>query len=337
MHWPPARVAASTSWKSREAHDPVAGGLRCHWTEGCSRRDARGRHRCGGGLAHERSPSETGCVMRVGPRSAGAGSRALGGRGPGQVRCVQGKVVEEPSTLAEQHRPELNLYGVEDPGLEGLLGGVGAVHEDVAVAGGCFGLLHAGGDAIGDVVDLLERVLGRCPVGRNEDRHAVVMVAVPVAGEVPGPLPGDHRAGGQRLVKHDLAIGVAGSERLDAARVAAAPEPVHEAHAVDAGRVLGIVVRSGDEPVQRHRHGHVYLRHCSSIRWRDPGLLMMSVSGMLPGCAPIDRAPRPDSSLPRCLAGGWFFGRGRSGCGPRHPDGVMDGCWPSGAAVGWWR
>jgi hypothetical protein len=52
------------------------------------------------------------------------------------------------------------------------------VHEDVAVAGGCFGLLHAGDDAIGDVVDLLERVLGRCPMGRNEDRHAVVMIAV---------------------------------------------------------------------------------------------------------------------------------------------------------------
>ena len=103
---------------------------------------------------------------------------------------LRGKVVEEPSTLAEQHRPELNLNGVEHPGLECLLGGVGAVHEDVAVAGGCFGLLHAGGDAIGDVVDSLERVLGRCPVGRNEDRHAVVMVAVPVAGEVSGPLSG---------------------------------------------------------------------------------------------------------------------------------------------------
>jgi hypothetical protein len=42
---------------------------------------------------------------------------------------LRGKVVEEPSALAEQHRPELNLYGVEDPRLEGLLGVVGAVHE----------------------------------------------------------------------------------------------------------------------------------------------------------------------------------------------------------------
>jgi hypothetical protein len=30
-------------------------------------------------------------------------------------------------------------------------------------------------------------------------------------------------------------------------------EPVHQAHAVDAGRVLCIVVASGDETVQRHR------------------------------------------------------------------------------------
>jgi hypothetical protein len=102
---------------------------------------------------------------------------------------LRGKVVQEPSAVAEQHRPELNLYGVEHPVLEGLLGGVGTVHEDVAIAGGCFGLLHAGGDAIGDVVDLLERVRGGWLVGRNEDRDAVVMVAVPVAGEVPVRFP----------------------------------------------------------------------------------------------------------------------------------------------------
>jgi hypothetical protein len=224
-----------------------------------------------------------------------------------ELDVLSGKPIEEPSALAEQHRPQLDLDGVEHAGLEGLLGGVGTVHEDVAIAGGRFGLVHAGGDAVGDVVDLLERVLGGWLVGRNEDRHAVVMVAAPVAGEVPGPLAGDHRAGGQRLVKHDLAIGVAGSERLDAARVAAAaPEPVHEAHAVDAGRVLGVVVRSSDEPVQRHRHGHVHLRHCSS-------LLFLSSAGSLFGMVsaagsrrmsmqPIDRAPRPDSSVPRAVS-----------------------------------
>jgi hypothetical protein len=70
-----------------------------------------------------------------------------------------------------------------------VLGGVGAVHEDVAIAGGRFGLLHAGGDAIRDVVDLLERVLGGCLVSRNEDRHAVVMVAVPVAAKSPVRFP----------------------------------------------------------------------------------------------------------------------------------------------------
>ena len=31
---------------------------------------------------------------------------------------LRGKVVEEPSALAEQHRPELDLHGVEHAGLE---------------------------------------------------------------------------------------------------------------------------------------------------------------------------------------------------------------------------
>lgn len=78
-----------------------------------------------------------------------------------ELNVLSRKVVKEPSALTEQHRPELYLYGVEHPGLEGLLGRIGAVHEDVAVAGGCFGPLHAGSDAIRDVMDPLDLGDGR--------------------------------------------------------------------------------------------------------------------------------------------------------------------------------
>jgi hypothetical protein len=53
-----------------------------------------------------------------------------------ELDVLSGKPIEEPSALAEQHRPQLDLDGVEHAGLEGLLGGVGAVHEDVTIAGG---------------------------------------------------------------------------------------------------------------------------------------------------------------------------------------------------------
>jgi hypothetical protein len=42
-------------------------------------------------------------------------------------------------------------------------------------------------------------------VQHDEDRHAVVMIAAPVVGEVAGPPPGHDGTGRQYLVNHDLA------------------------------------------------------------------------------------------------------------------------------------
>jgi hypothetical protein len=54
-------------------------------------------------------------------------------------------------------------------------------------------------------VDVLERVLGGWLVGRNEDRHAVVVVAAPVAAKSPVRLPVITAPVAQGLVGHDLA------------------------------------------------------------------------------------------------------------------------------------
>jgi hypothetical protein len=42
-------------------------------------------------------------------------------------------------------------------------------------------------------------------------------------------------------------------------------EPIHQTHAVDSGRILGVVARPGDEAVQGHRHGQEHLRHHLSL------------------------------------------------------------------------
>src|SRR5215217_3456385 len=130
--------------------------------------------------------------------------RAGGFEGADQVELdVLGwEVIEQPPALPEQDRPQLDVDQIKHPCLQAFLRGAGTVQHYVAVAGCCFGLLHARLDAVGDVVDPLERVLLRWLVRWNEDRHAVVVVATPVAGEVPGPSPGDYGAARHRLVEH---------------------------------------------------------------------------------------------------------------------------------------
>jgi hypothetical protein len=53
------------------------------------------------------------------------------------------EVVEEPSALAEENWPELDLDRVENAGFQALLRGIGTVQHDVAVTGCVFGLPDA--------------------------------------------------------------------------------------------------------------------------------------------------------------------------------------------------
>src|SRR5215213_452851 len=177
------------------------------------------------------------------------------------------EVVEQPATLPQEYRPQLDVDQIKYAGLQALLRGVGTVQHNVAVTSCCFRLLHARLDAVGDVMNPLEGVLRRWLVSRDEDRHAVVVVAAPVTGKVSGPSPGDDCAAGHRLLEDDLAVRVARPEVIGSvAALLDSVEPIHQTHAVDSGRILGVVVRPGDEAVQGHRHGQEHLRHRSSSR-----------------------------------------------------------------------
>src|SRR5919106_3842168 len=110
------------------------------------------------------------------------------------------EALEQAPALAEQHRHELDLEDVEQPGLQALLGCVGAVQQDVPIARGRLCPLHARLDALGHEVHPLVGVVRRSGVGGDEDRHAVVVVAAPVVGEVAGPPSGDDGTGRQHLV-----------------------------------------------------------------------------------------------------------------------------------------
>jgi hypothetical protein len=58
---------------------------------------------------------------------------------------------------------------------------------------------------------------------RDEDRHASVMVAAPVANEVSGASAGDHGTGRHQLVEHRLAWFIARPEAADVFSAIAQP------------------------------------------------------------------------------------------------------------------
>lgn len=77
-------------------------------------------------------------------------------------------------------------------------------------------------------------------VGEYEDRHAVVMVALPTPGQFECPTAGDHRAGRQRFAVHP------------SARAVGLPvvEPVEETFTVASELLAWPIVRSGDVAVE---------------------------------------------------------------------------------------
>src|SRR2546430_14166034 len=84
---------------------------------------------------------------------------------PDQVELdvVGGEALEQKPALAEQHWHELDLENVEHPGLQALLGCVGAVQQDIPIARGRLGLLRARQDALGHEMHPL--VAGGSPGG----------------------------------------------------------------------------------------------------------------------------------------------------------------------------
>jgi hypothetical protein len=102
------------------------------------------------------------------------------------------EVVEESSAVPEEDLNQVDLHLVDVPGSEERLGRARPMDHDRAVPGGRASLTGAVLD-VGDE----SRVAGRhVPVihlvGEDEDRHTVVMVALPTPGEFEGPTAGPH-------------------------------------------------------------------------------------------------------------------------------------------------
>jgi len=108
------------------------------------------------------------------------------------------EVIEQPSTVPEDDLHQMDLHLVHLPGSKKRLGRPRPMDHDGPVPGGGASLTGAFLD-VGDET----RVTGwHVPVihlvGEDEDRHAVVMVALPAPREFEGPSAGNHRAGRQR-------------------------------------------------------------------------------------------------------------------------------------------
>ena len=157
-----------------------------------------------------------------------------------ELDVVGAEVLEQPPSLAQQDRDQVDLQLVEHAGAQERLREVGAVDHDVLVAGGLLGLPHGALDAVGDVVDELGGgLLGRLAARGHEDRDPVVVVAVPVAGVVEGAPADDHRSGRHRLRRRPSAL-APGGRKPDGPPIHVA-EPLVQALAAEA------------EPVRRRR------------------------------------------------------------------------------------
>jgi hypothetical protein len=185
-------------------------------------------------MARQRSTRYRRCVTsRPGSTRTGSSSTCSGPRPSNRRR---------PSP--EQHLHELDGDLVELPGPQQRLGGARAVHQDVAATRRGPGPLGALVD-VGDEAGAARRdVVLVHVVGEHEDRHAVVVVALPPPGQLERAPAGDHGAGGERLAVH-LPVGAVG---------AAVVEPVEQPPARAAELLAGAVVGACDEAVEGHGH-----------------------------------------------------------------------------------
>ncbi len=161
--------------------------------------------------------------------------------------------VEESSAFAEKDWDERNLEHIKPSCTQECLRGRRAVQHDIPITGCPFRPIDTRFHALGHEVDATSVRAGGGVMRQNEDRHAVVMVAVPVVGEVCGASAGDHGTGRHHLVENRSTWLVA---RSIARRIVAAAlgQPVVQTLAPVAEAVALRIPRAGDETVQRHRH-----------------------------------------------------------------------------------
>jgi hypothetical protein len=166
----------------------------------------------------------------------------------------------------------VDLDLVEDAGRQRELGDPGAVDQHVLVTCGALGLGHRGRDVVrvGDQRPPAGVCVGLAAHG-DEDRHAVVVVAVPVAGGLDRAAAGDDRPRRHELVHHP-AVGAAEIHELPDTGVGVRQGPLVEAVAAVAEAVVDALVGPCDESVEGHGHVEDGCGHGVSL----PGGLVFS-------------------------------------------------------------
>jgi hypothetical protein len=152
--------------------------------------------------------------------------------------------LEQPPASAEQDGHEVDLKLVELARREQRLRRACPVHHHSPIASGRPSFGGAGGDVIEVRHEGRRFVVFVNVMGQDMDRHAVVMIAAPPAGELVGATTRNQGTGRQRLGVH-LAVGTRSRPVVGL---------VEQAPTVATELLPGAVVRSGDEPVQGHRH-----------------------------------------------------------------------------------
>src|SRR5438093_6610991 len=172
-----------------------------------------------------------------------------------------GEAVEESNSGAKKNRRDVDVDFVEEPRIQALLDGVGAVDANGLPGGGGFGLVHGACDAVAHEVDsrVGSRPSGGDVVGKYECWSPSV-VSAPAVGDVEGASAGEHGTKSGRETAKVLAARPGHLERhgvrpsgvdFDVARVQVPVE--HFGHTI---------VEVGDVAVERHGHDCDNLRHC---------------------------------------------------------------------------
>src|SRR5215211_5564162 len=200
--------------------------------------------------------------------------------GPLQFDMFGSEVIEQPHAVAQQHGDNIYVYFVQQPRSETLLDEARCAHRDVLLTSRRPGLFDRALHAICDEGErrplVVPSVGGGMGYYEDGDVFAYGMSAAPTVRDVERP-PSRHYSsnGGEHLVQHLCGLG-RDLERHPATRRdeigVAAGVPVEESHSSLTERMVGPVVRPGDEPVQRHRESRSYFAHvCSpsnSRYWR---------------------------------------------------------------------
>lgn len=181
-----------------------------------------------------------------------------------------GEAVEESNSGAKKNCHDVDVDFVEEPGVQALLDGVGAVDPNGLPGGGGLGLVHSAFDAIGHEVD---RRVGSRPaagdvVGKDEC-GSPSMISAPALGDVESVSTGEH---GPKFGRETAQVLGARPGYLERHGIRASgvdfDVPRGEVPVEHFGHAI---VEIGDVAIERHGHDCDNLRHSVPLFY-DPYL-----------------------------------------------------------------